>query len=1550
MFELIRKSKISTKKRIITISAILFIIAIYFLWKLFFSNKTIENNYIASQISEYSTIQNNNEDKNIKIIKTESNLSKSYKTISEEKQSELILDWNKLVITSNWYIKGSLTISWQKIISSNPNRDTKILAPTLVTNSKEKANIWENWINNILKIYQTIKVWSYNTELKLSNWDLFDINFQIPNWKIWEKLFVFRSSDWENREQNSPEKTCILDNHKYCNFKTNHLTFFTVWSDSISWDFIIDNDNSYVTWLSVILNMDINWATHMKFGNSTWERDNASWISYWSTYSWTLTWDWGEWTKTVYAMFKNNDYTWYVEDIIFLDYIPTIWFTWITENYWNYLSWDYFTWLVDVTENNLSSFTWTFSWISETYYTELTLDTWLILRLDASYLIWTNWSSIQTWYDKSLSWNNAIQDNVSYRPTLITNAINWKNVVDFTPTQSISSTNFNLSASPFSVFYVTKMKWWTTGRILQWYGNNWLLWFHSNTENDAYFWWRVYNWITTATTSWKIYEAIWDWTTSTFRSNWVQLASNSLWLQWPNGIWINESTIAWTEDSNAQVAEILIYNRALLVSERQKIEKYLRIKYLNSWELTNIWWNKRYFNKTITWLADWSYTYQACATDIIWLTWCTIEKTTIIDNYADINDPTITLLSPTDWSWINTPYTTFTWTWSDGTWSGISWFVFNLLSWWSIIYSSWTNTWTTISLTWLNNQTYSWFVEAEDNKWNTWSSSEWTIFVDTIAPTTTISDTNSNWRSSNITNITLSANDGNGTWVDNTYYKIANWDVSCIAWWYSVYSSAFSVTWSNWDITTKTVCFYSIDKLNNTESFNKQLYNIDNQNPTIEQISPLSWSTNTNWNINLTWSGNDWQWAGISWYIYQLSTNISFTNIVSSWITNSTTTWANINTQTNWTYYRRIIVIDNVNNQSTSEIWNLNINIDIVVNCIPSWDLMTSITISWFHNQVYSRRVTAIDNLWNSGTTEERDFIYDDISPITTLISPENSISTWNQNIGLIRSWNDIFNGTWSGISWYIYEISTWSDFNIILYSWETTNTWINLTSLSDNTYYRHAKAYDKAWNTWDFSSTWDFTIIQDSTWPEIYFTWNTPSDNSTINTNWFSWLAEIIETDLNSVNRNRNWQEISLYDSWLVLMMNFDNILSLWETTWLTINDWSLYWNNWTWYNWISWTNNWRYKWSYSFDWNNSYIEINDTNYLEFLSSDSFTIELFVKTTFSGWRFVTKRTWMNWNNRYSLWIQNWKLYTEISTDYPNNYLLKLSTENINDWEWHQVSVVRNKSTNKISLYIDWQIDWIESADPTTDLSNTGNIWIWKYWTEPSLNWQIDEVRIYKRALSSWEIELLYKTNLAKIDSDKWQLEFANQCIVDWNYSYSVSATDNSNNTTTTGRNITIELPSMTIWTPTYWLNISTWFVVSFQSQTWEFNFTWEENTFRVNDTKGYTWWYTTIQLSWDLINSWWDFSIPQENISFKANDTIAILEWYASSWVILATWINEYNILTWIYDYIIKAVTPECSSCIIWKYGNNPSLKVTIPAYQKADTYNGTLIFTLYN
>lgn len=42
---------------------------------------------------------------------------------------------------------------------------------------------------------------------------------------------------------------------------------------------------------------------------------------------------------------------------------------------------------------------------------------------------------------------------------------------------------------------------------------------------------------------------------------------------------------------------------------------------------------------------------------------------------------------------------------------------------------------------------------------------------------------------------------------------------------------------------------------------------------------------------------------------------------------------------------------------------------------------------------------------------------------------------------------------------------------------------------------------------------------------------------------------------------------------------------------------------------------------------------------------------------------------------------------------------------------------------------------------------------------------EIDEVRVYDHALSAQEIQFLYKSNLSKIDTDKWLFETLNTCL-----------------------------------------------------------------------------------------------------------------------------------------------------------------------------------------
>ena len=480
--------------------------------------------------------------------------------------------------------------------------------------------------------------------------------------------------------------------------------------------------------------------------------------------------------------------------------------------------------------------------------------------------------------------------------------------------------------------------------------------------------------------------------------------------------------------------------------------------------------------------------------------------------------------------------------------------------------------------------------------------------------------------------------------------------------------------------------------------------------------------------------------------------------------------------------------------------------------------------------------------------------------------------------------------------------------------------------------------------NVGNTASTETRTITIDQTGPEVIFTGSTPADNSTISGNHFSGFAEITETNLSSFTRNRDWTNYPIYDSWLVLMMNFDNIAALGETTWWIIKDLSIYGNDGTGYNNPSWTSNGKFGGAYEFNWTTQYISTQ-------------TKILWSSATFIAWGKTNNiSTGMLWNHPVDISVTYFDLLFSYNTIYLNRgnwYTNPFNSWWINvsqptTWERHNYATIIDYTENKAFLYIDWKYVW-EAMYRNPTSTNTGRIFSIAWANSYRWSWYIDDFYIYNRALSSWEILQLYKSNLSKYDTDKRQFTTEQSCLIDRTYNYSITTTDNLNNETTTGRSLTIQLPNPTVGTPTYGLNlpeITNWL----EDQTIEQSFTGEDNNFWVYDTKGYTWWYTTIQLSWGLLNPDWTHEIAQENIQFKADPTITTIEWQISTAVALATGMDEYKTMTGIYNYIIKNYTPECSSCIIGKYGNTPSLKVTIPAFQKADTYNGTIIFTLYN
>lgn len=202
--------------------------------------------------------------------------------------------------------------------------------------------------------------------------------------------------------------------------------------------------------------------------------------------------------------------------------------------------------------------------------------------------------------------------------------------------------------------------------------------------------------------------------------------------------------------------------------------------------------------------------------------------------------------------------------------------------------------------------------------------------LDNTAPVTTLSDTNPLRRTGDV-NFTLIGNDA-GVGFDSTYYKILAGNTSCSAGGYDQYTGAVQIAGTSGQELQFTLCYYSTDSLGNTESTQSQLYQIDLKGTTI---------------------GAPEIYGGIFYNNYFNGT----VSIQSSLVD----TGAGVQTGT-----CEYSVYDSI--RST---WN------------PSSQVGT--TLCQFTNfstgQDFSWKFRAMDNLNNLGTSNQSDFIFDDVAP-----------------------------------------------------------------------------------------------------------------------------------------------------------------------------------------------------------------------------------------------------------------------------------------------------------------------------------------------------------------------------------------------------------------------------------------------------------------------------------------------------------------------------------------------------------------------------------------
>ena len=215
--------------------------------------------------------------------------------------------------------------------------------------------------------------------------------------------------------------------------------------------------------------------------------------------------------------------------------------------------------------------------------TDLPVKNGLVMWMDAAddtTFSYSSGTTVSQWRDKSGF--NYHMVPVSAGPTR--NAfLNSRKVLAFTTAQQIGNLSIDLQTSANTVFVLSRHVGGANNRVLTSYYNNWLLGHHGGTASDYYAEGWVYD-SGVSDANWKI--AMGDWSgpstdLASFYSNGTALANGSAAASaGPRGLVINSQG---SELSNAEAAEIIVFNRILTTVERKLVHTYLGQK----WGISN---------------------------------------------------------------------------------------------------------------------------------------------------------------------------------------------------------------------------------------------------------------------------------------------------------------------------------------------------------------------------------------------------------------------------------------------------------------------------------------------------------------------------------------------------------------------------------------------------------------------------------------------------------------------------------------------------------------------------------------------------------------------------------------------------------------------------------------------------------------------------------------------------------------------------------------------------------------------------------------------------
>ena len=477
----------------------------------------------------------------------------------------------------------------------------------------------------------------------------------------------------------------------------------------------------------------------------------------------------------------------------------------------------------------------------------------------------------------------------------------------------------------------------------------------------------------------------------------------------------------------------------------------------------------------------------------------------------------------------------------------------------------------------------------------------------------------------------------------------------------------------------------------------------------------LVWEWLLDWNANDTsWNWNNWTATNVTyvktykWYQSQAGSFNGGNSRLSLWTT-WIPTWNSNRTMCAWISWNKNnnTVIYSIWWSSTDNNMWISIHSDWQIKAYVYWraDLLSWVDKSWTHFVCATLNWTTLS-------------VYVDWILKNTWTYSSVNITATNHEIWNLSLWH-----------YYLWLIQWVRHYNRALSQEEIQTLYLEWQRLLWPT---NIASYPKLfeWLVWYFENlTWTTELWNIATWiKSTYVWWTNTTDNLWINraisnpnytwtsityTTWYTfensgsgWQIVTSPTGLSTtwINRTTTLRNIFLFNrtlssdeiTTLQTLCNSDYIYPAPSYDLPNLRDWlvldlneqwqdlSWNWNHWTLVNSPTLVRQWKAKWlSY---WSNQYINL--WTWSQFAPTWSFTCWAWIKTTDNTTPVIMNKKVTNSYAWYYFHLTSWKIQFNI---YDTTDRYSRSTETCNDWKYHLVIAVIDKTLNQIRLYLDWK-------------------------------------------------------------------------------------------------------------------------------------------------------------------------------------------------------------------------------------------------------------------